>query len=302
MNKPSRIIAETLLLFTTAVWGSTFLIIKLLVTGVQVNSPFALLFARFALATVIAFIAFQPKRFPDRTELFGGLVIGVAAFGGYGLQTLGLQYTTPAKSGFITSLFILFVPFLSKIWERAKIPVRIYIALIPAAFGLWAISGAGKAIADINTGDKLTFFSALCFAFQVVGIQIYTRRGDWKWLTVLQFAIVTAASAISMPFENDCRLVWDIPNLVGIAYLGIFATVIALGMQMFVQRFTTSSRASLIYVSEPIFAALFAWLFIHDIMTVWEIIGGTAIVMSMVIGRFPSKAEKPGCHGFCGAR
>lgn len=292
MKKPSQISAEGLLIFTTAVWGSTFLIIKLLVAGGANNSPFALLTARFILATIIAFIVFRPKRLPNRTEIIGGLIIGVSAFCGYAFQTIGLLHTTPAKSGFITSLFVLIIPFLSRIWERVKIPYPVYIALIPAGFGLWAISGVGKSIAEINPGDKITLLSALSYAFQIVGIQIYTQRGDWKWLTIFQFGLIAILSLIGMGFSETNSLDLGISSLSGILYLSAIASVGALGVQMFAQRFTTSARASLIYIAEPIFAALFAWLVGGQGMSPRELLGGFAIIISMIVGRIPVYSRK----------
>jgi len=274
-----------MLVLTTAVWGSTFLIIKILIAGSAANSPFALITSRFILATVIALLVLFPKRLPTRHELEGGLVIGLAAFAGFTFQTIGLLYTTPAKSGFITSLFVLLVPFLSRFWEKAKVPVQVYIALIPAGIGLWFISGAGMSIADINPGDKITFLSACAYAFQIVGIQIYTRRGDWRWLSILQFAVIAVGGSIGLLFEGNSTLQMDAGSFIGIFYLAAVATVGALGVQLYAQKHTTSSRASLIYIAEPIFAAVIAWVFARHSMTIVEIVGAGFILLSMLVGR-----------------
>jgi len=292
MKKPSQITAEGLLVFTTAVWGSTFLIIKLLVSGSIHNAPFALLTARFVLATLLAVLVFRPSRLPNKIEIIGGIVIGIAAFCGYAFQTIGLVYTTPAKSGFITSLFVLIIPFLSRAWERVKIPFPVYIALVPAAIGLWAISGVGKSIANINPGDSITLLSAFSYAFQIVGIQIYTQRGDWKWLTIFQFAFIAVFSGICLALSGDRHIELGFYSLSGIVYLAAFASVLALGVQMFAQRFTTSARASLIYIAEPIFAALFAWIAGGQGMKTHELVGAGLIIVSMFVGRIPAKHVK----------
>jgi len=277
--------AEFSLIFTTAIWGSTFLIIKLLVTGDNPLGPFVLLSLRFAMAALTAYLIFRPKEKPGKYELIGGLVIGLAAFLGYTFQTIGLQYTTPAKSGFITSLFVLIIPFVSRTWERVKIPVSVYIALIPAAFGLWAISGAGFSIARINPGDKITLLSAFSYAFQIVGIQIYTQKASWKWLTIFQFAFIAIGSSIALLFTKNPGISFTLGSVSGLIYLAVIASVVALGIQMFAQRFTTSAKASLIYIAEPIFAALFAWIIASQGMSKIEIIGAIAIIVSMIVGR-----------------
>jgi drug/metabolite transporter (DMT)-like permease len=285
MKKVSQPLAESLLVLTTAVWGSTFLIIKLMVSGGAANSPFALLTSRFVLATALSLIILYPKRLPSREEIIGGLIIGLAAFAGFAFQTIGLVHTTPAKSGFITSLFVLLVPFLSRFWEKAKIPFQVYLALIPAVIGLWTISGAGWSISEINPGDKITFLSACAYAFQIVGIQIYTSRGDWRWLSIFQFAIIALGSFIGMLFEHNSVFLFNQNNVIGIVYLSAIATVGALGMQLFAQKHTSSARASLIYIAEPIFAAVIAWGFAGHKMTSHEIIGAAFIMLSMLVGR-----------------
>ncbi len=284
--------AEALLLITTAIWGSTFVVIKVLLTGQSETSPFVLLTIRFAVAAFLALIVFRPKRFPSRSELVGGLIIGIAAFAGYAFQTIGLVYTTPAKSGFITSLFVLFIPFISIIWERKRIPAGIFIALIPAVFGLWAISGVANSIREINIGDKITLLSALSYAFQIVGIQIYTSKSDWKWLTIIQFATIAIGSAIGMMFERPRMFSTHMSSLLGLLYLSVIASVGALGMQMYAQRFTTSARASFIYIAEPIFATLFAWLTLGQGMRGMEVVGAAAIVVSITMAHIHMYATK----------
>jgi drug/metabolite transporter (DMT)-like permease len=281
--------AEMSLIATTAIWGSTFLLIKLLVSGDGSFSPFALLTVRFTLATIVSFVIFRPKKLPNKIEIVGGIIIGVAAFAGYAMQTIGLVYTTPAKSGFITSLFVLLIPFLSRLWEKEKVSVPVYLALIPAAFGLWAISGVGKTIGEINPGDKITLLCAFSYAFQIVGIQIYTKRGDWKWLIIFQFGLIAIFSALLLPFEKPIAFVWNTENVLGVIYLAVVASVGALGVQMFAQRFTTSAKASLIYIAEPIFAAGFAWVLAGQGMSNWELVGAGAILVSMIVGRIPGK-------------
>ena len=291
MKQPSQIGAEAILIFTTAIWGSTFFIIKILVGGANLFSPFALLSLRFSIATIVAFFVFMPKRLPNRKETIGALIIGISGFAGYAFQTIGLVHTTAAKSGFITSLFVLFIPFLSIVWEKVKIPLNVYIALIPAIFGLWAISGVGRSIGALNPGDAMTLLSAFSYTFQVVSIQVYTSKYDWKLLTVMHFAVMMFGSFVGAIIEPNSLFVWNANSILAVGSLAIIATVGALGVQMFAQRFTTSSRASLVYLSEPIFAALFAWLFINEMMTTTELIGAGAILASIFIGRMPEKKK-----------
>lgn len=284
--KMSPRVAEALLIITTAIWGSTFIIIKLLVGSSGGVSAYSLLAIRFAIATIGSFIFFFPNKIPipKKVDIHGGIIIGIFALAGYTLQAVGLVHTTPAKSGFLTSLFVLWTPFVSWLWEKERVPRAVWISLIPALIALWLISGVGESITNFNPGDQITFFSSIAWALQIVAITIYTRRGDWRWITIFQFAVVAIVNAIIAIFTG-----WNYPAewtaISGVVYLGVLATVVALGVQMYAQRFTTSARASLVYISEPLFAAGFAWIIASSGMTAIEMIGGGFIILSMVVGR-----------------
>ena len=236
-------------------------------------------------------VIFDIRKIKTKSEFIGGFIIGLAGFAGYMFQTIGLLHTTPARSGFITSLFILFIPFVSKIWEKVKIPSTIYFALIPAILGLWLISGVGKSIWKTNIGDMITLLSAISYAFQIVAIQVYTSRYNWKTLTIISFVVIAIFSSFGLLFENSPQFIFDTRNILGILYLGIIATVGALGIQMFAQKFTTSARASLIYLAEPVFAAIFAYIFISQKMAPTEIFGAFLILISLFIGIIPAKLK-----------
>jgi len=103
--------ADGLLLLAALIWGSTFVLVKQTVAQFPV---YAFLFLRFALATVALLLFFRRRlRALGFRELRVGATIGVFLFGGYALQTVGLQYTTASKAGFITGLYVVMVPILS---------------------------------------------------------------------------------------------------------------------------------------------------------------------------------------------
>jgi drug/metabolite transporter (DMT)-like permease len=95
-----------------------------------------------------------------------------------------------------------------------------------------------------------------------------------------------------MGFERPAVFVWQTLPLVGVVYLATLCSVGALGLQVFAQRFTSSARASLLYLTEPIFAALMAWLFAGLGMSVWEMVGAGAILLSLVVGNAPDTTAR----------
>ena len=281
MKKLNQRTAEISLFMTTAIWGSTFLIIKLMVASDVSIKPFTLLFYRFLIATIATLIILRPQKKTSLQELKGGLIIGLAAFIGYAFQTLGLQHTSPARSGFITSTFVIFVPFVSYFWEKQALNRKILFSLLPATLGLYLISGIGSGNSKWNIGDQLTVISAIAYAFQVVGIQVFTKKFNFRILILVQFAFITFASLPFMLFEKP-DIVFSSALWIGLIYLGLIASVVALGVQMYAQRYTTSNRASMVYISEPIFAASFAWFVGGQSMSSIEIVGAFLIIFAII--------------------
>lgn len=292
------ILADLSLFAITLVWGTTFVIVKNTVDAVP---PVVLIFLRFLIATWIthAWLHFSGKtgKGPEyRRTLRAGAILGIPLFLGFYLQTIGIQWTTAGKAGLITGLNVVMVPILSMLWMK-KAPGRL--TVIGAALGLIGLSRltfAGPFIPNI--GDFLIFLCAVGYAVHIVLVDKYTQDMDGRVLALAQLGMVTVVSGVIMLVSMALgRLsipagMWK-AAAVPVVYLGVMATALAYVVQTVAQRYTNATRTALIFTLEPVFAAIFAWMWRGEVMTGGQLFGGVLIVAGILLSQLESAALGP---------
>ncbi|MCE5260197.1 MAG: DMT family transporter [Chloroflexi bacterium] len=279
MTRSRQIKADLALLLMTLIWGSTFVMVK---DAVSAYPVFPFLAIRFAMATaVLLIVGFKRLRTLTWRKLGAGIVVGLALFAGYSFQTIGLRYTSASKAGFITGLSVILVPLLSMLFYKHKLAKTTLIGVVLAVLGLAALTLDEQA--NINSGDLIVLGCALAYALHIISIGAFAPRMDPLLLSVIQLATVavasTAASFITgVGFPAPTGQVWF-----ATAFTGLLATALAFGVQTAAQRFTTPTHTALIFVAEPVFAAIFGVLFAGDQLTARVLAGGILIVLGMII-------------------
>lgn len=270
------------LLIATAIWGSTFFIIKDTVANIN---PVTLVAYRFALAALIfaVIIIFRKENFFAHAK--HGLILGVFVWVIYLCQTLGLQYTTASNSGFITGLFIIFVPLFGFLFFKRKPKVMQLVSLAIALVGLWFLTGGLK---GINYGDILTLVTAIAIGLNILVIDKFVK--EKKSVAVLSFQQFATTAVLSFA----TALVLQLPLSVGgfqsffpIIYLAVFGSAIAQGLQLLCQRHLKALTSSLLLSTEPVFAALFAWTLGGETFVAANAIGGLFIVLAIFLSEIP---------------
>ena len=213
----------------------------------------------------------------DRNILKYGIVIGLSLFLGYGFQTVGLQYTTPANAGFITGLSVVAVPFLSVLFIKKRLPMYSYMGVACAAIGLFSLSFQQF---EMNYGDFLIAVCAFCFALHIVLVGKYAPLYDPVLLTTVQIGVVALLSwFLSLNQEPIfTTIVWET-----LIVTSLFATVLAFLIQNLAQQHTPPTRTAVIFAMEPVFAALCSFILIHEVFTFRKVIGCILILLGMVI-------------------
>ena len=222
-----------------------------------------------------------------------GVLIGLFLFVAYAFQTLGLQYTSASKAGFITGLSVAIVPLLSALLLRRPPTVASIIGVCLATVGL-AFLVLNHDL-DIVKGDLLVLICALSFALHIVSISaVLSARPqpqkagsppqiDALALTIIQVATVALASAVVTLFTHRS---WPLPmpsTWFAAGFTGILATAVAFTIQTTMQRFATPTHTALIFAAEPVFAAVFGVLLAHDVMTAQGIVGAILIIVGTLI-------------------
>jgi len=284
-----------LLLFVTVVWGTTFTIVK---DAVAVMPPFAFLALRFWVATAfMAAFTLRRRRRGDSPVAAGGL-IGLALFGGYAFQTTGLMFTTAARAGFITGLSVCIVPLLAAILWRRRPPAASLAGVALATLGLALMAlgsgadsrSAAAAGAGLWLGDALVLGCAFSFATHILLVGRYTRGRDAVVLAAWQLGICAFLNTVAATVAGQWPAAYQsvltpqgLPVIAAIVTTGVLASALAFYIQTAVQQFTTATRTALIFTTEPVFAALFAWAYGGETIGLLPLVGGGAIVCGMLL-------------------
>ncbi len=214
---------------------------------------------------------------PAPGELRHGVIAGGALLAGYVLQTVGLQYTTPATSAFITYLLVVFVPLLSfAALGRRPHPLTLA-SLVPAVAGLFLLTGGADSA--FGRGELLTLGCAVAFAAHIVIVGETAGRHDAIRFTCVQVTTVGLACAAASLTMGHVSL--PAGALAAAAFTGVFATALAFAAMVWAQRVVSPSRAALILLLEPVFAAVLSALS-GDPLSATTVAGGALILVAVV--------------------
>jgi drug/metabolite transporter (DMT)-like permease len=274
MNTRTR--AELSFLSITLIWGSTFVVSKYLLDSV---SPLIFIGIRFAFATLLFAVLFPRKVFSTPKDSWTkGVILGVLLFIGFASQTIGLQYTGASKSAFITGMMVVFTPICQLMIERRAGNI---IGIVLVSAGLYFLTSPGGS--EFNLGDGLNLICALTFGFYIVYLDVFSRDHDAVHLTMVQFVTCTILGLGSGLLFETIRFSPSASGVLALAYLTVFATVIALYVQNRFQKDTTPTRSAVIFSVEPVLAAMFAYLLLGEVLGVLGILGGTLIVGGVLV-------------------
>ncbi|WP_129597964.1 DMT family transporter [Anaerophilus nitritogenes] len=271
--------ADLALFVVTLTWGISFILTK---NSLDAMSTFNFLAVRFFIAAASSAIVFYKRMLNlDKATIKYAIFIGIIMFLGYALQTFGLNYTTASKSAFISCLSVVFVPVFSALLLKKLPNLPCIIGIIIATFGLALLTLDGEL--SLNIGDFYTFLCTFCFAFQILAISKYAVKVDPINLAILQIAVVSILSAIvSLIFENPIiptgTKVWT-----DVLFLSFICTSGAFIIQNAVQRYTTATHTALIFTGEPVFASIFGYFLLGEILSSKGMFGGFLIIFAMLL-------------------
>ena len=292
-----QLIADLTLLLVVTLWGATFVMVQ---DAIQEWPVFAFLALRFAIATAAFAPIFVWRRMRSGSTanhedtkaqgriLIPAIVIGLVLGASYAFQTVGLLYTTPAKTGFITGLNVILVPVGAALFLRQRAGTPVILGVLLATIGLALLSLNDEL--SIGFGDFLVFICAIAIAAHILLVSRYAKRTSPFRLAAIQIATMAVACAIiSLIFEVPAGL----PPLSGnvlfsAVFTGLLATTFAFTAQAWAQRFTSASHIALLYTLEPVTAALFSYLLIGEILTPRALIGCALILVGMLAAELGS--------------
>jgi drug/metabolite transporter (DMT)-like permease len=279
-------VATFWMIVATIFWGGSFVFNKI---GFRDIPPVTFLFLRFSLATLIMG-AFCLRRLPglNRRILWKGGIVGLA-LGAVNLTfVLGVSGTTVSRAGFLNNLFVLIIPLLSFTLWRERIDRWNMAGIFLALAGLWQLAWGG--VEGFNRGDLLSTVCALFIAVHIILVSRILRDEDVYLVTLAQFATVAAVGAILVTFLPGKPFRISPVSATALLYCAIFPTVICFTLQNTYQRYTTPTKAGLIYTLDPVWSMLGGMLFLGERLSGREWLGCAfifaAVVLPMAIRRY----------------
>ena len=288
---------NTALLLTALVWGSGFVAQRL---GNEILPPMSFNSIRQIMAGLVLLpvltVSLRSSGYLSREKasiaqisyrrrkaLIGGLICGLFMLSGSMLQQIGLVTLTAGKSGFISSIYIVFVPIFSVILgNHVKRRSIFCVIMAMAGFGVMSLQGG---LGTVTTGDWLTLLSAASFAAQIVAVNNFLDRNNDILLSVIQMFFCGIVGFTVALFVEHPQLSAVIEGLPLLLYMTFFPTAAGFTLQIVGQKYTDSSSAALIMSLESVFALIFGMLILHEMMSFREAIGAMIIFAATLIGQ-----------------
>ncbi|MDQ5839614.1 MAG: DMT family transporter [Chloroflexota bacterium] len=279
----SRQVATLLLAAVTAIWGSTFFLIR---DVVQQLSPTDFLAVRFTIAAVAMMAVFwRPMLALNRRELTVGVGLGALYAVAQILQTVGLAHTEASRSGFITGTYVVLTPVLAGILLRERIPRSTWVAVLMATAGLATLSLQGF---GMGFGETVTLLAAVVYALHIIGLGRYSSPATAAGLSTLQMVVIAVVSLVAAT-PGGIELPQGGHAWASVLYMALMAGAVALWAQTWAQSHLTATRAAIVMTLEPVFAAAFAVALGGESMTIRILLGGAMVLAAMytveLIGR-----------------
>lgn len=276
-----RLKADFILVFVAMIWGLAFAAQRSAATGIGIwwfNGIRFFLAVLFLLPFLLRKNIFYPQRTDIGLIVLTSIVLACAS----GLQQAGLRYTTAANAGFITSLYVVFVPILSFVFVRQKMDSTIWISATLAVLGAFLLSTGLKQLV-LTKGDILEFLGAVLWAVHLILVdKITKRRINIVFFAVLQYSIV-AFIQINLGIGSEPITLQALRNSwIAISYSGIISVGVGYTLQAYAQRFAPPGDTAILLSMESVFAALGGFFILGEVLTPIQLVGCLVIFIAVV--------------------
>jgi drug/metabolite transporter (DMT)-like permease len=301
--------AYLLMLFTVAVWGTTFVLVK---DALADATPLAFNLARMALAFLVLSVAYYRHwREVNRGQWIAGAVVGFFLAMGYQFQTAGLARTTPSKSAFITGLVVVLVPLFSvarKLRPPGAKPPRwnAFIGALLAFAGILLLTLPATSatllpdFTSVNLGDVLTFGCAIGFAFHCIALGHASPRIRFQPLALLQVGFCAVFMAISLPLSElwgqQPQMHLTLRLCIALAVAAVLATAAAFSIQSWAQSILPATHTALLMTLEPVFAWITSFFIMGERLGLRPASGAILILAGISLTELVPQPHVPTAH------
>ena len=282
-----RLKADLTLFAISIIWGSAFVAQR--VAG-QVGSVYIFNGVRYLLAAFVVLpFAYRVFRSPGPAQKISTaqyrwmIVAGFFLFIGSALQQAGVKYTTAGNAGFITSLYVVFIPILLFLFFGEKPHWVFIMAVLIAVAGAFLLSTGGSF--DVRFGDLLEVIGAFFWAFHVIILGKYANKFESMTFSVGQLAVCGILNLL-LGLVVEPMPVFDGQLLFAIGYTAILSLGLCYTLQIWAQKHTPPADAALILGLESVFAVISGWLFLGERLAALQALGAIMIFFAVILSQF----------------
>ena len=289
--------SNLLLILASIIWGCAFVAqnVGMNYIGPWTFSTIRFLIAGFSLLIIIPILdkkrthVIRPKTKEEKQKLLlGSVLCGLALSIGSIVQQIAMLTVPVAKAGFLTTLYVLFVPIITLLFGK-KIPLKVWVGIAMALFGLYLLSMAGNLALGI--GEIFLILAAFLFAIHIIIIGHFSTRVDPVRLSCGQLLIGGFATVIPMIVIERPTIVSILAAYIPLLYTGIFSSCVAYTLQIFAQKEANPTIAGMLLSLESVFAALAGYLILNQVLNTRELIGCVLIFIAIVIAQLPDRRD-----------
>ena len=283
-----RFRADMLLLLVAVIWGSAFSAQR----AAAANLGFLLFNGlRFLLGalTVLVFFRGRKSKF-TKEEIRGGTLAGIVLISAATLQHAGLRYTTAGKAGFITGIYVVLVPlFLTVFWRRIP-SINAWFASLLALAGMFLLSMEGFSL--LGLGDGLELAGSVMWALHVLIIGTLAKKTDGLRLAFVQYVVCGLLGTIFGLFLEFDTLGGLATIWWAVLYTGIISVGLGYTLQVIGQKTAPETDSAIILSLESVFAVLFGWIFLGELLSTQQFIGCLIMLSAMLFAQWSSFRER----------
>lgn len=281
--------ANLLLMVVTIIWGGGFLATD---GALETISPFYVMMIRFLGASIFPLVlGWKKLKKLSALQIKQGVITGFFLFFAFAFQTFGLVYSTPGKNAFLTATNVVFVPYLLWfIYHKKPTRKEIFASMI-CVIGIALLTLKPNAL-FLGLGDILSIICAVFFALHIISLERYGAHTDAICMTALQMITAGIISSVCAFLFETAPSTIPLRAMGNIAYLIFVSTLLAYLLQTYAQKFTSANSASLIISMEALFASLFSYLLLHEVMTPLMMLGAILIFLSVIFLEYRPKKNK----------
>lgn len=288
---------SAMLLAATLIWGTSLVAqsVGTSYVGALTFNAVRFFIGALTLSPYLVYARKKEKYFAtiDRNTLAAGAICGCVIFITATLQQIGISFTTVGKAGFLTALYIVFVPLLGLIFKK-KVQWYIWICIVAAMVGMYLLC-----IQDnfyLGFGDTLVFLCAISTAIHILLIGCYSKRVNGVLLSCIQFLVCGVLSLLAALLFEEISLaaIWAAKG--PILYTGIFSCGIAYTLQVLGQKHVSPVIAALILSMESVFSVFSGWVILGETLSTKEIVGCALMLIAIIVSQLPDAVNDYKVH------